>query len=89
MNHAKLKTPATKPAGSRRGGRAPNAETRAAMAEVDSMLRGRRATHEPKFTRAEQQRIRAHVIARGMTFKVFLPESLAKALVQRGILRAP
>jgi hypothetical protein len=52
MNHAKLKTPATKPAGSRRGGRAPNAETRAAMAEVDSMLRGRRATHEPKFTRA-------------------------------------
>jgi len=90
MNHAKLKTPATKPAGSRRGGRAPNAETRAAIAEVDSI--GRRATHEPKFTRAEQRRIRAHVIARGMTFKVFLPESLANWLrkkIRAGVFHDP
>ena len=93
VNHAKRKTPATKPAVSRRGGRAPNAETPAAMAEVDSMLRGGRAdTHEPKFTRAEQRRIRAHVIARGMTFKVFLPESLANWLrkkIRAGVFHDP
>lgn len=65
----------------------PNAETRAAMAGTGSIIRGRRARRsqsgdsvEPKFTRAEQRRIRAHILARGMTFKVFLPESLANWL---------
>jgi antitoxin ParD1/3/4 len=32
------------------------------------------------FTRAEQKRIQAHIRARGMTFKVFLTESLANWL---------
>jgi Arc/MetJ-type ribon-helix-helix transcriptional regulator len=35
---------------------------------------------ERDFTRAEWARIRAHIRARGMTFKVFLPESMAKWL---------
>ena len=87
-----------KPA-SNRGGRAPNAETRAAMAEAESMIRGRRARRshsgnslEPKFTRAEQRRIRAHILARGMTFKAFLPESLANWLrkkIRAGLFHDP
>jgi Arc/MetJ-type ribon-helix-helix transcriptional regulator len=35
---------------------------------------------ERKFTAAEQKRIRAHIRARGLTFKVFLPESLGNWL---------
>ena len=45
-----------------------------------------------KFTRAEQRRIRAHIIARGMTFKVFLPESLANWLrrkIRAGVYEDP
>ena len=33
-----------------------------------------------RFTPSEWKRIRAHIRARGMTFKVFLPESVAKWL---------
>lgn len=70
----------------------PNAKTRAAMAEVDSMLRGRRPITARKFTRAEQRRIRAHILARGMTFKVFLPQSLANWLrkkIRAGVFHDP
>lgn len=73
-------------------GDVPNAKTRAAMAEVDSMLRGRRAVTARKCTRAEQRRIRAHILARGMTFKVFLPESLANWLrkkIRAGVFHDP
>lgn len=79
-------------AGRRRAGDVPNAKTRAAMAEVDSMRRGRRAVPARKFTRAEQRRIRAHILARGMTFKVFLPESLANWLrkkIRAGVFHDP
>lgn len=36
-----------------------------------------------KFTRAEERRTQAHIRARDMTFKVFLPESLASWLRKR------
>jgi len=45
-----------------------------------------------RFTRAEERRIRAHIRARGMTFKVFLPESLANWLrkkIRAGVFRDP
>ena len=45
-----------------------------------------------KFTRAEQRRIRAHILARGMTFKVFLPESIANWLrkkIRAGVFHDP
>jgi antitoxin ParD1/3/4 len=86
------KTTVTKLAGRRRVGGVPNAKTRAAMAEADSMLRGRRVVPARKFTRAEQRRIRAHILARGMTFKVFLPESLANWLrkkIRAGVFHDP
>lgn len=73
-------------------GDVPNAKTRAAMVGADSMLRGRRTVTSRKFTRAEQQRIRAHILARGMTFKVFLPESLANWLrkkIRAGVFHDP
>lgn len=79
-------------AGRRRAGDVPNAKTRAAMAEVGSMLRGRRTVRARKFTRTEQRRIRAHILARGMTFKVFLPESLANWLrkkIRAGVFHDP
>ena len=56
------------------------------------MLRGHRPISERKFTRAEQRRIRAHILARGMTFKVFLPESLANWLrkkIRAGVFYDP
>jgi hypothetical protein len=34
-------------------------------------------TADNQFTPEEQERIRGHIKARGMTFEVFLPESLA------------
>ena len=73
-------------------GDVPNAKVRAAMAEVDSIFRDRRAVTARKFTRAEQRRIRAHILARGMTFKVFLPESLANWLrkkIRAGVFHDP
>ena len=47
---------------------------------------------ERKFTRAEEKRIRAHILARGMTFKAFLPESLANWLrkqIRAGVFQDP
>jgi antitoxin ParD1/3/4 len=47
---------------------------------------------ETPFTRTEQRRIRAHILARGMTFKVFLPESIANWLrkkIRAGMFRDP
>jgi len=44
------------------------------------------------FTPAEQRRIRAHILARGMTFEVFLPESIANWLrkkIRAGVFRDP
>jgi antitoxin ParD1/3/4 len=74
-------------------GHEPNAPiARAATAETDSMLGGRRAIAERKFTRAEERRIRANILARGMTFKVFLPESLANWLrkkIRAGVFHDP
>jgi hypothetical protein len=45
-----------------------------------------------KFTRAEERRIRAHILARGIAFRVFLPEDLANWLrrkVMSGVFQDP
>lgn len=45
-----------------------------------------------KFTRAEQRRIRACILARRMTFRVFLPESTANWLrkkIRTGVFQDP
>ncbi len=47
---------------------------------------------EPEYTAAEQRRIRAHIRARGMEFRIFLPEDLANWLrkkVRKGIFQSP
>jgi hypothetical protein len=47
---------------------------------------------ERKFTRTEQKRISAHILARGMSFKVFLPQSLANWLrkkIRAGVFQDP
>jgi antitoxin ParD1/3/4 len=55
-------------------------------------MRRNRDALEPKFSRAEQRRIRAHLRARGLTFEVFLPESLANWLqkkIRTGVFQDP
>ncbi|MEJ0007767.1 MAG: hypothetical protein WDM77_15740 [Steroidobacteraceae bacterium] len=47
---------------------------------------------EPTYTPDEQKRIRAHVLARGMEFRVFLPEGMADWLrkkVRAGVFQSP
>lgn len=47
---------------------------------------------EPAYTPAEQKRIRAHILARGMEFRVFLPEGMADWLrkkVRAGVFQSP
>jgi antitoxin ParD1/3/4 len=49
-------------------------------------------TKNQPFTPEEQERIRAHIRARGMTFEVFLPESMANWLREKlaaGVLKNP
>lgn len=57
-------------------------------------MKPRRASRDAKerFTPAEWKRIRAHIRARGMTFKIFLPESLANWLrreIRAGTFKNP
>jgi Arc/MetJ-type ribon-helix-helix transcriptional regulator len=45
-----------------------------------------------KFTRAEERRIRGHILARGMAFRIFLPEDLAnwlRKMISSGIFQTP